>query len=92
MNIEFDSSKDEANIAKHGVSLALAVEIEWTDVLCMPDTRRDYGELREVGFTLVGARLYSVVFAQRGDTMRIISLRKANSREVQHYEKARESQ
>lgn len=61
-------------------------------MLCVADTRCDYGEVREVGYTLMASRLYSVVFVQRGDTMRIIGLRKANSREIQHYEKAREAQ
>ena len=88
MNIEFDTAKDEANIAKHGVSLALAAEIEWTDVLCAPDSRRDYGELREIGFAVIAQRLYVVVFVQRGEVMRIISLRKANAREGKMYDQA----
>lgn len=55
-------------------------------MLCFTDTRRDYGEVREVGLGVIGDRLYCVVFTQRGDTMRIISLRKANSREIELYE------
>ena len=88
MNIEFDAAKDEANVEKHGVSLALAAEIEWTDVLCAPDSRRDYGELREIGFAVIAQRLYVVVFVQRGEVMRIISLRKANAREGKMYDQA----
>ena len=88
MNIEFHAAKDEANVEKHGVSLALAAEIEWTDVLCAPDSRRDYGELREIGFAVIAQRLYVVVFVQRGEVMRVISLRKANSREVKLYDQA----
>ena len=65
MNIEFDTAKDAANVAKHGVSLTLAAQIEWSDVLCAPDTRRDYGEVREIGFTMIERRLYVVVFVQR---------------------------
>lgn len=88
MDIEFDPIKDAANIAKHGVSMALAGRIGWPDVLCMPDTRRDYGELREIGFAVIEQRLYVVVFVQRGELMRIISLRKANRREVKLYDEA----
>ncbi len=88
MNIEFDAAKDATNIAKHGVSLSLAQQIEWRDVLCTPDTRRDYGELREIGFAVIAQRLYVVVFVQRGEVMRIISLRKANAREVKLYDEA----
>lgn len=92
MKTEYDAKKDAANQAKHGVSLALAGMIEWQDVLCFVDDRADYGEVREVGYTLIESRLYSVVFVQRGDTMRIISLRKANKREIKHYEAAIETQ
>ena len=88
MKISFDHAKDAANVEKHGVSMALAQAIEWSEVLCIPDTRADYGELREIGFALIGDRLYVVVFVQRGDVMRVISLRKANSREVKLYGQA----
>ena len=86
MNIEFDPAKDAVNVAKHGVSMALAERICWPDVLCMPDSRRDYGELREIGFAVIDERLYVVVFVQRGEKMRIVSLRKANRREVKLYD------
>lgn len=86
MRIEFDTAKDEANQAKHGVALSLAEEIDWSDVLCAPDVRRDYGEVREIGFAVIERRLYVVVFVQRDDAMRIVSLRKANSREVRLYD------
>lgn len=86
MDIEFDTVKDAPNIAKHGVSLTLAAKIEWSDVLCAPDTRRDYGEVREIGFTMIEQRLYVVVFVQRSAVMRILRLRKANSREVKLYD------
>jgi uncharacterized DUF497 family protein len=82
MHLTFDATKDAANIAKHGVSLALAAEIDWSEVVSKPDTRRDYKELREIGFGLIGDRLYCVVFTQRGESFHIISLRKANRREI----------
>jgi hypothetical protein len=42
-------AKDASDSRKHGVSLTLAYEIDWSDVLTKPDTRRDYLELREIG-------------------------------------------
>ena len=92
MKTEYDARKDATNQAKHGVSLALASAIHWADVLCFVDDRADYGEVREVGYAVIAQRLYVVVFVQRGDTMRIISLRKANKREIKHYEQATQSQ
>jgi uncharacterized DUF497 family protein len=82
MEITFDPAKDASNIRKHGVSLVLASEIDWSDVMARHDNRRDYFELREIGYAVIQDRLYCVVFTQRGETMHTISLRKANRREV----------
>lgn len=51
MPIVFDPSKDAANVAKHGVSLALASDMEILAV--QPDLRRDYGETRTRAFGLI---------------------------------------
>ncbi|WP_151704383.1 BrnT family toxin [Nitrincola alkalilacustris] len=88
MEIEFDSAKDAVNREKHGVSLSAAYELEWETLWCFPDDRKDYGEQRMVGFAYIGLRLFNVVFTDRDEVRRIISLRKANSREVNRYAKA----
>ena len=86
MNITFDPAKDARNIAKHnGVSLTQAVDFEWDEAVTWPDQRREYGEDRIAGLGYIGDRLFSVVFVDRGDNRRIISLRKANHREVERY-------
>jgi len=85
MNIIFDTTKDSANILKHGVSLADAALIEWNTLRAKSDTRQDYGETRTIGYALIGIRLYCVIFIDRDSNRRIISLRKANQREVKHY-------
>ena len=88
MEIEFDAAKDATNLAKHGVSLVEAVNIEWDSLWAVEDHRKDYGETRLIGLAYIGLRLYCVVFTDRGETRRIISLRKANSREVERYAQA----
>ena len=85
MNVTFGPAKDAINVAKHGVSLALAGELEWDALLTWPDTRRDYGEPRMVGLAPWGTRLYYLVYVDRSEGRRIISLRKANDREVKTY-------
>ncbi len=87
MDITFDSTKDKANQMKHGVALSLALEFEWNEAVAWEDVRRPYGEARTVAIGYVGQRLYVVVYADRGDARRIISLRKANRREVNFYAK-----
>jgi uncharacterized protein len=85
MQIEFDPVKDASNQAKHGVSLALAAELEWDDALVLVDTRYEYGELRMIALAPEINVLYYVAFVDRGEVRRIISLRRANRREVKHY-------
>ena len=86
MEITFDPAKDLLNQAKHGVSLAMAEAIDWSEVWFEVDDRMDYRELREIGYSVINGRLYCVVYTQRGNTMHIISLRKANRREVKRYD------
>lgn len=86
MKIAFDPAKDAINRTKHGVSLGEAARLDWDRVLAKPDTRADYGEPRQIGYGPIGRRLHCVVFVDRDDTRRIISLRKANRREIDRYE------
>ena len=85
MNIIFDTVKDAANIKKHGVSLEQASQLEWSTALIWVDNRFDYKELRECALALLGDRLFYVAFVDRPEGRRIISLRKANAREVKRY-------
>ena len=85
MRIEFDPAKDAANKAKHGLSLALAADLEWDSAMVWTDDRTEYGETRQSALALIGQRLYFVAYVNRGQTRRAISLRKANIREVTHY-------
>jgi uncharacterized DUF497 family protein len=85
MIISFDEHKDTINQQKHGISLALASSIDWDLLLSTEDARHNYGEVRIIGYAPIGSRIYCVVFTDREYERRIISLRKANSREVNHY-------
>lgn len=85
MLIKFDPAKDKLNRARHGLSLALARELVWDEALVWVDRRFEYDELRMVGLVPRGNRLYYVAFVDRGNTRRVISLRYAERREVNHY-------
>lgn len=84
--IEFDSAKDELNITKHGVSLAAAKFLDLDEALITIDDRQNYGEIRYEAIGLIGMREYVVVFTLRTKSVRVISVRKANSRERKRYE------
>ena len=89
MNVTFDPAKDAANLAKHGFSLLDAVGFEWEAAVVWPDKRREYDEARMVALGSIGLRIMAVVFVDRPPEQpterRIISLRKANPREVKRY-------
>jgi uncharacterized DUF497 family protein len=81
----FDPSKNEFNQIKHGVSLALAEVLLAGPHRSLPDDRFDYGETRQVAFGLIQGRLFVCVYVDRDEERRVISLRKANRREVKRY-------
>jgi uncharacterized DUF497 family protein len=89
MKFEWDQIKDRANIRKHGFHFADAEEMFRGTLLVRPDTREDYGEKRWFGIGMIQGRVAFVAFAERPhDTIRIISLRKADHEEWEEYEKA----
>jgi uncharacterized DUF497 family protein len=85
MRIEFDPAKDAANHAKHGVSLSMAVDLDWEAALVWVDERFEYGETRMIALAPKTETLYYVAFVNRGEVRRVISLRRANRREVKYY-------
>ncbi len=85
MDYEFDPAKDESNLDKHDLSLADVENFEWETAVVHEDTRQQYAEQRFEATGYIGERLHVMVYCLRGDAYRIISLRKANPREVKRY-------
>jgi uncharacterized DUF497 family protein len=83
----FDPVKDLANQAKHGVSLALAEVLFAGAFVSVSDDRFDYGESRQVAFGHIGDRLFVCVYVDRLGDRRVISLRKANTKEVERHDR-----
>jgi uncharacterized DUF497 family protein len=86
VNYEWDEAKAESNLNRHGVSFEAVYDFDWESALVLEDDREDYGEVRYRAMGLIGSRLHALVFTLRGETVRVISLRKANRREVRFYE------
>jgi len=80
MQIEFDPRKDAANIAKHGISLARAAEMEM--LAAEPDTRFDYGEQRFRVWGRIDGAFYCLALTTRSGGIRAISLRRAHLKEM----------
>ncbi|MCK5783274.1 MAG: BrnT family toxin [Desulfobacterales bacterium] len=87
MQYEWGDEKNRTNKTKHGVDFNLAEQFEWDSAIEFIDSRFDYGENRYCALGYIGHRLYHLVFTYRatGKIIRIISLRKANKREVLKY-------
>ena len=85
--VDKDPKKEGRNISERGLSLDLAEQLDWATALIWEDKRKDYGERRYCVLGFIKDRLHSVVFTPRDGKPRVISLRKANKREVKRYEK-----
>ena len=82
---DWDEAKRQANLAKHGVDFAMADGFDWSSATNEPDLRRDYGEERFKAVGFIGERLHVAIYTPRGGVRRLISLRKANGREIDQW-------
>jgi uncharacterized protein len=82
----WDEEKRRRNLVKHGIDFDSLYDGDWQSAMLERDDRKDYGEERLKFFLPIDQRLYVGVYTLRGEFMRIISLRKANRREIASYE------
>lgn len=85
MRLTFDPAKNARNIAERGLSFSRVADLEWETALAQEDTRKDYGETRIQVLVLLEQRLHAAVVTFRGDTVHVISFRKASRKEVKWY-------
>lgn len=85
MKISYDNAKNTRNITERGLPFDMVADLDWSQAVIVEDDRRDYGERRFRVFGHIDERLYAAVVTFRGDAVHVISLRKANSREVKRY-------
>ena len=87
MKFEWDESKKQSNLIKHGFDFADAYRIFNLPMVFELDEREDYGEDRFIAIGLLDGRVVVIVYTEPDDqTIRIISLRKALSYERKYYE------
>jgi uncharacterized protein len=86
MDFEWDEAKNQSNLEKHGVGFELASSFSWDRAIIRPDTRRDYGEPRFLARGPASDGLgYHIAFTLRGTNVRIISIRRFNTRDYLRY-------
>jgi len=85
MKFEWDDTKSLTNKAKHGIDFSTAREM-WKD-----DNRIEIHapyplEERSILIGKIGKKLWTAIFAYRGDDVRIISVRRSRKKEIGLYE------
>ena len=84
---EWDGDKSDACYTERGFDFAYAVQAFLDPLRCIAaDARFDYGEARYQLLGAIESRVFFIAYTLRSDVIRIISARKANHREVKHYE------
>jgi uncharacterized protein len=85
MEFEWDEEKRLANIKNHGIDFVDVSEVFDGDTFTVEDDRYSYGEPRFVTFGLLKGNVVAVVNTDRGEFIRIISVRKATKNEYRAY-------
>lgn len=88
MRTNYDIFKSAKNIKERNLSFEAVTSLDWDTAWAKIDDRFDYGETRYRAYVCdFDGRLFNVVFTVETEAMRVISLRKANAKEVKRYEK-----
>ena len=82
---EWDEAKRAANLAKHGLDFDAARRFTWDGAVVVEDQRRDYGERRLRAYGTIDGLLCAITFTTRGETVRVISLRRAHGKEMKRH-------
>lgn len=81
----WDEEKRAKTLAERGLDFADAEQVFGGVTITMEDIREDYGECRFISVGFLNDRIVVVVWTPRDDGKRIISMRKANDREVKKF-------
>lgn len=85
MNFEFDPEKSDANIIKHGIDFIDAQEL-WDDIDLLEIPAKTTDEPRFLVIGMIGEKHWTGIITYRGDSIRIISVRRARDEEIELYE------
>ena len=73
MDITYDPAKNERNIRERGLSFERAADFDFRTAILSVDTRRDYGEIRQVALGHLYGRLHVLCFMETDVGIRVIS-------------------
>ena len=84
-HFEFDGIKSSSNLNKHGIDFVEAQGI-WDDPDFIEIQAKSDNETRSLAIGCIGEKHWSAVITYRGDTIRIIAVRRSRKLEVELYE------
>ena len=85
MHYLWDEAKRQANLAKYGLDFADAQRVFAGPMVLFEDRRADYGEQRMIGIGLLDCLVVLIVHVESDETIRLISMRKADNDETDLY-------
>src|SRR5262245_32189044 len=85
MEFEFDPDKSACNKDKHGIDFEEAQAL-WEDLSLLQAPARTEGEPRFLVVGRIGRKHWAAICVIRGERTRIISVRRARTKEIEHYE------
>jgi uncharacterized DUF497 family protein len=85
MEFEFDPAKSASNKRKHGIDFVVAQTL-WEDPDRLQVPARTQGELRFMLIGKIRGEHWSAIFTPRAKRIRIVSVRRSRTKEVDAYE------
>ncbi|NOZ11957.1 MAG: BrnT family toxin [Gammaproteobacteria bacterium] len=82
---EFDDKKSTSNLRRHGIDFVTTQEL-WRDPGLVEVQAKSENEPRHLVIARLAKKHWSAVIAHRGDSIRIISVRRSRKTEVEIYE------
>ncbi len=82
---EFDETKSQANLLKHGINFIDAQDL-WNDPRLLEIPAKTEDEPRYLMIGLINKKHWSAVITYRGTNIRLISVRRSRTEEVALYE------
>ena len=85
VEFEWDASKARLNVIKHGIDFSETVAVFEDELaITIPDDSTYEDRFITLGMDMMG-RILVIVYTYRGENIRIISARKASSKEIRQY-------
>jgi len=85
MIFEFDPAKSGANLEKHGIDFVQAQAL-WEDTDYVEIPLKTIDEVRFMVIGRIEGNVWSVIITYRGESIRIISVRRSRKEEIAIYE------